>query len=295
MLFLESLKKYFWVGRLLTVALCAYLSANAVSIYLRGAFVGAPALALPAASAAALATKGLNDYDIVLKRSLFNSAGVNMEASFTKKDLGPQVTAEDMTLLGVIAGEPEDSYAVIATKHDGKTEVYRVGEKVGGDAEIMAIRAREVEVLAHGSRQVIKLPELDEAGGLAKLAERWSKGTGEQVAEGIKKLGNNEFAVDKEVIEGAFNDMASMLRGARIMPNIENGQINGFKVMRIRKDSLYGKIGLQNGDVLHRLNSVEIKGPEDGLRLFQELRNAKNISIDVTRNGKRQTLTYSVK
>lgn len=292
MIYFELIKKYLWAVRLGVVVLCAYLSANAVSIYLRGALAVQPTINMAAGGAATNAYSSINDFDIVVKRSLFYSAGMNMEASLNKKDKGPLITSDDFVLLGVVAGLPEISYALINTKHDSRTEVYKVGDKVAGEAEVLAIRGREVELLHQGSHKIIKLPEL---GTAQLLGDRWDKTKGTQVADGIKKVGQNDFVVDSSVIENAFEDMASMMRGARIMPKIENGQIVGFKLMRIKKDSLYGKIGLQNGDVLHRVNSVEIKGPEDGLRLFQELRTAKNISIDVTRGGQKQTLSYTVK
>jgi general secretion pathway protein C len=293
MFFLDALRKYIWIGRYLVIALCAYLSANAVSIYVRGALSNTPVLNLSTSVAPVTATKSLNDYDIVLKRSLFNSAGVNMEASFTAKDQGPAVTTDDFQLLGVLAGDPAFSFAVINTRHDGKTEVYRIGDKVADTAEITAIRSREVELLHNGARKVISLPEWGD--GTAKTGNRWAKGSGTQVADGIRKMADNQFQVDEKVVQGAFENMAGLLRDARIAPNIENGKINGFKVMRVKKGGFYGQIGLQNGDIIHRVNSLELKGPEDGLQLFSELKTAKNIKIDITRNGQRQTLSYSVK
>lgn len=295
MIYLESIKKYLWVAKYLTVALCAYLSANAVSIYIRGALSAAPVLNIASTTGPSVTTTPLNDYDIILKRSLFNSAGVNMEASLTKKDQGPAITADNFNLLGTIAGMSEISYALIQSKSDSKTDLYKVGDKIAGDTEVVDIRTREVELQRAGNKMVIRLPELGEVKLGMVSPERWKKGVGEKIAEGIQKLGDGKFEVKQELIDGAFGDWAKLMRGARIMPNIENGSINGFKMSNIRKDSLYSQIGMQNGDILHRVNSVEIKNPEDALKLFQELKTSKNINIDVTRGGQRQTLSYTVK
>jgi type II secretion system protein C len=290
------LKKYFWVGRILVVALCAYLSANAVSIYVRGSFTTQPTLNIPTVAAPSVQYKPLNDYDPILKRSLFNSAGVNLEASFVKKDTGagPSITAEDLQLMGVIAGgDPDDSYAIINTKHDGKTDTYRVGTKIGGETEITAIRSREVDILRAGVKSTISLPEVETAA--IKKGDRWGKGTGERIAEGVRKNPDGSMVVDKEFIDNAFKDMGKMMTGARLMPNFDNGKINGFKISHIQNASLYKTIGLQDGDTLLRVNSKELNNPLDGLRAIDELRNAKNISIDIIRNSARQTLSYSVR
>jgi general secretion pathway protein C len=294
MLYLEYLKKYLWVVRLVVLALCAYLAANAVSIYIRGQIATAPVINMASTTQDGSAYTSINIYDVILKKSLFFPPGANLEAGFTKRDSGPIIGSEDFQLLGVIAGLPQISFAVIHTLHDAKTGVFQVGEKVSGTADVLAIRSREVELLHDGERKVIKLPALGD--GLAAMnADRWNRTAGEQIADGVKKIGDREYVVSSEVIDNAFNDMGKMLRGARIVPQLENGKISGFKVQRIKKDSLYKTIGLENGDILHRVNSIEIKGPEDGLRLLQELRTAKSISIDITRKNSRQTLSYVVK
>jgi type II secretion system protein C len=290
--FLEDLKKYVWLGRIMAVALCAYLSAGAVSTYVRGLFTQTPTLNLPAIASPSYTFRPLTDYDMILKRSLFNSAGVNMQATFSKKDSGPAATAEDLTLLGTVAGEPEDSYAVISTKHDNKTDVYRVHDKIGEETEVVAIRSRDVELLRNGEMETIKLPDLD---NVKQLSDRWAKGPGKDIAEGIRKVGEHEYVVSKELIDAAFKDMGKLMTGARLMPNFDAGKFAGFKISHIQKDSLYKIIGLEDGDTLYRVNSKEINNPLDGLRVIQDLQTAKNISIDFARNGQRQTSSFTVR
>ena len=79
------------------------------------------------------------------------------------------------------------------------------------------------------------------------------------------------------------------------MPHFDKGKITGFKVSRIRADSLYKKIGLVNGDILHRINGLEFKGPEDAFKMMSELKESKNVSLDISRKNARKTLTYSIR
>lgn len=81
------------VGRVLVVALCAYLTARAVWITVRGS-VAPPALNLPADSAPATPIKPLSDYDAILQRNLFNSAGVNAKATFDTDRCAPSRAAD---------------------------------------------------------------------------------------------------------------------------------------------------------------------------------------------------------
>jgi len=292
MYYLEYLKKYLWVAKIVAVMLSAFLLANAVSIFIRGRWSSAPTVDVSKNVAAAAAYVPLNNYEMIVKRSLFNSPGMNMEGGFSAAEQGPVIGVDDFQLLGVIAGLPELSLAVINTKHDGQTGVFKVDDLIAGQYKVLDIRSKEVEIDYNGSPKIIQLPDTE---GTNLLAGRWNRGAGSDVADGIKKLGEGDFVVDKGVIDDAFQNMGSLMRGARIVPEMKDGKIVGFKVFRIRKNSLYGQIGLQNGDVIHRVNSVEIKGPEDGLRIFGELKSAKNISIDITRGGARQSLSYQVK
>ena len=63
----------------------------------------------------------------------------------------------------------------------------------------------------------------------------------------------------------------------------------------IAPDSLYAKIGLQNGDVLQQINGVEIKDPENFMRVFQQLKDETNIALDFVRNNRRESFAYEIR
>jgi general secretion pathway protein C len=295
MYYFDLLKKYLWVVKLVAVALAAFLSANAVSISIRGKLTSMPKVDLEQKVAGSSAYVPLSDYEIIIKRSLFNSAAVNMQASFNKQEaLGPLTPAADYELLGTMAGPPTASLAIIKNRASNVAGVYGVGDWVAENVtRVVDIRRQRVTLLHNGEEQQLAM-----AGAPSEalaLGNRWNRGAGENVAEGIKRLNEGDFVIDKSVVNEAFENMGNLMRGARIVPEMERGKIVGFKMLKIRKKSLYDQIGLQDGDVIHRINSVEFRGPEDALRMFMELRNAGNISIDITRGGQRQTLNYQVR
>jgi len=295
MYYFDLLKKYLWVVKLAAVALAAFLSANAVSIGIRGKLTSMPKVDLEQKAVGSSAYIPLSDYEIVIKRSLFNSAAVNMQASFNKAlALGPATPAADYELLGTMAGPPTASLAIIKNRNGNATGVYGVGDWIAENVtRVVVIRRQRVTLLHNGEEQQLAM-----AGAPSEaldLSNRWNRGAGANVAEGIKRLNEGDFVVDRSVINENLDNMGNLMRGARFVPEMERGQIVGFKVLKIRKKSLYDQIGMQDGDVIHRINSVEFHGPEDALRMFMELRNASSISIDITRGGQRQTLSYQVR
>ena len=88
--------------------------------------------------------------------------------------------------------------------------------------------------------------------------------------------------------------MNELLKQARLEPNIVNGQTSGFVVRMIRPHTLFTMLGLRLGDVIMQVNGVTLDSPEKALQIFQQLREAKNISISLLRNGKPLTFEYEV-
>jgi general secretion pathway protein C len=110
----------------------------------------------------------------------------------------------------------------------------------------------------------------------------------------IKKTGDNSFAVEQAGVDKALGDLSSLATQARIVPAFEGGEAVGFKLFSIRPGSLYSKIGIQNGDVISRINGYELNSPDKALEVYQKLKDAKEITVDLKRRGKPTTLNYNI-
>ena len=67
----------------------------------------------------------------------------------------------------------------------------------------------------------------------------------------------------------------------------------GFKLVELNKGSLLEKIGLRVGDLIVEINQVKLDSPEKALQIFQQVREANNITLGLVRNGKPETFEYS--
>jgi general secretion pathway protein C len=65
-------------------------------------------------------------------------------------------------------------------------------------------------------------------------------------------------------------------------------------VRMIQPRSLLALLGIQRGDVLMQVNGVELDSPEKALQIFQQLREARNISIGLVRDGERMNFDYQI-
>ena len=90
----------------------------------------------------------------------------------------------------------------------------------------------------------------------------------------------------------------TLLRGelatqARLSPAFKDGR-PGFRLFAIRPDSIYAKLGIQNGDFIKRVNGNDLTSPERLLELYSKLRDASRIEIELDREGTAAVKRYTI-
>jgi type II secretion system protein C len=111
---------------------------------------------------------------------------------------------------------------------------------------------------------------------------------------GIAKTGDYSYKIEREALEGWFDNPACLGRQARIVPYMQDGVVTGFKLFAIRPNTLYSKLGFKNGDVILEINGVKMTNPKDALKVYQEVKDAKTVSIEILRRGKPKALKIEI-
>ena len=78
-------------------------------------------------------------------------------------------------------------------------------------------------------------------------------------------------------------------------PAYDNGVTRGWKLMRLGQDSVLGKLGISQGDVVRRINGFEVNDPAKLLEVLTSLKSARRVEIELDRNGAAQRLEYRVR
>jgi len=63
----------------------------------------------------------------------------------------------------------------------------------------------------------------------------------------------------------------------------------------VRGNSLLGRLGMQNGDVLNRINGLDIGSPDRALEAYSRLRTSDNLQVSVTRNGQPVNIDFHIR
>jgi len=294
------LQRYSWALNLVAVLLGAYLLARTVNTVAATAIAPKPALLQQASAAVPQGTAAEHvslDADKVAK--LFDvplpkppppgkEAAEPQRAGWNPVPVRSQLHA---TLVGTAIAEPAKySLCQITNPDVNETQVYAIGERYQG-ARIYAVEKDRVLLDHDGVNEFID----NNAGATPNLGVMPMPQPAAQASSNdVRQLSENQYVIAKSTINEALTDMSKLATQARIVPSFKNGASNGFKLFSIVPDSLYSKIGIQNGDVIRKINGYEMNSPDKALEIYQKLRDANRIEVELERRGETVRKSYSI-
>jgi general secretion pathway protein C len=213
----------------------------------------------------------------------------------------------NVRLIGTVIRIDNPSYAVIQDNRTSKQLIYRVGDFLLEDAKIILIERNKV-VISRGEDEKVVL-EIS-LSGVASSRSEVSPGRTppppvpqpvavpapmRAPAGGVRQIGEARWLMDRSEVDYAVAHLPELLTKARVVPNFTDGQADGFRIFAIQEDSVYAKIGLQNGDILKRVNQIDVRNPQNFLQVFQQLKDEASITIDLVRNSEEKTFDYTIR
>jgi general secretion pathway protein C len=323
------LKKYFLAVVLGLVALAAYFQA-AGATQLLGAALLAPAAPASAAQLQPASVPGLHrelrSAEPIIERNPFdsvtgplNAPPVPTIAPPAEPDLSDPLAAPacDGVSAFIITESNDPTWSVAALQASGETHprMRRVGDDVGGkQVTFIGFNPRENSPsvwLTSGSQlcqcMLFRSAEQAQAAAAAPppapVAEApppppprgGANPVPPEIASKIQKVSDNEFNVDRSVVDKILENQAELMRSARIVPEQKDGKVVGVRLFGIRPDTLLGTLGLQNGDRLETINGFNMASPEKALEAYARLRTSSNLAVKVNRRGSPVNIEYRIK
>jgi general secretion pathway protein C len=209
----------------------------------------------------------------------------------------------------VIHNRPEDSFAAV-TDASGATLLYQQGMNVT-DREVAAIRPQSV--IFNDSGRYCQLGILVEEEQVATAPTRpaaqpatperpnqaGSSGisgiSSEELDSNISRISDTQYSVNRSLVDRLITNQAALMRTARVIPHEEGGQVVGVKLYGIRRSSLLGRLGVQNGDMVRTINGFDMTSPDTALQAYARLREADRITINLVRRGQPMTMDYQIR
>ena len=111
----------------------------------------------------------------------------------------------------------------------------------------------------------------------------------------VERLADNRFAIDEGGVTQLTTNINQYMTQVRLIPYFEGNKSAGYRIAAIRPGTTFEQLGFQGGDVLQQVNGLDVSSPEKLYTIFQNLKDEKKVSVNILRQGQKNTLTYEIR
>ena len=185
-----------------------------------------------------------------------------------------------------------EARAAIEDTRTHRQDLVRVGDSIG-DARLTAIAWDHVVLTGSGGEAVLDLSPAPSRPPAAADAVEASAPAARGAA--IRQTSPTGFVVDRRQLMGTLDDLGGVMTQLRAVPDVQDGRAAGFRLFQIKDESIFRRLGLQNGDVVQRVNGQAMADPASLLAFLQRLRTEPRVALDIRRGVERRTLVYDLR
>jgi len=317
----DFFKQYLWLIDLVAVLFCSFFAAKITSVYIAKTLEVEQVLSISSPSPSAGAdlsaprTISISDYRVIIERNVFDSSEVPAEVTAEQQasEEAPVPTGEAVkTTLGIklfgvlvigIGEDPRSSATVQGVGGNAAIDTYSVGTVDGFAPNTKLIRVKPDRIEFSNSGR-LEYALMEDEMGTSIFGGPPKEGPGEVPAEGatpetptaplVKETGEGKFVLDQSEVDNALKNLDRLYTEVRAVPNFAGGKVSGIKILSVKQGSIFDKLGLRRGDILERINGMELD-VKRGFEIFSTLKDEKKLTLDLVRQGQNQTVEYEIR
>ncbi len=273
----------------------ALLTAHGVNGYVSYSLLTVPPATIPVTEPPSSSASAPADGDALAKTILSSglfvvpvgAERVNPDAEEAAPQAPPPLElAGKLKLLGTALGGRGRPAAALEFLSDRKQRLYFLQDTIEGFGQLAVIE-REGVTVRQGNRS-----------GYLPLTDPAEKPIPISVAAPGPKKAAAAMMIDRRQLQQSLSDVSKLLTEARAMPYYDlanNGVLAGWQLIDIKPKSILDQLGVQQRDVMLRINGIPVTDPGTMLRLLQQIQNEKWAKVDLIRDGQKQTLAYEIR
>ncbi|MEZ4601116.1 MAG: PDZ domain-containing protein [Syntrophotaleaceae bacterium] len=230
-------------------------------------------------------------YQSVLTNNLFDPQARNKADGLSLADGSGQEGKPgrtDLTLLGTVTAR-HSPLAVFLIRNE--EHIVRSGGEIPGGGILQEV-LRDLVRIRDGSGRIYEVT-LDGSSPSATGSDAPAPIPGDSMSD-VREVGENRWIIGSQTAQNAKDNMNEIMKQARLVPEGKEGQIEGFRVVMVRPQSLFWNLGLKRGDVIREVNGISLDSAEKGLQIYQQLREAQKISLVLQRENENLEFEYEV-
>lgn len=318
------LKQYLWLVNAVVILICSYFTAKIINVYIAKGLevrrtIGVMKKPEPAAPFKEMHPR--NYYNVILERNIFDSTDaigscetdedcaeneacrdgvcVRKAGTVASSDGKPVKTRLPLKLQAVlVVGDGKDKRSSATIEMNNKTDVYAVrGDETFAPGVVLLQVMRDRIIFSNAGR--LEFAELFEEGMTSifappgNLAMKTPAPSRTDTDSSVMTEGG-KVIIDQREIDSALANLNQLYTEIRIIPNLVDGKMDGFKILSVKPGSIFAKLGLKRGDILSRINGIQLD-VKSGFDTFNQLKDQKNFTLDLNRGGENRTIDYEIR
>jgi general secretion pathway protein C len=198
--------------------------------------------------------------------ALFHSFSWISEAQGSQ-DLGLRLVGTAVT------SDPTKNFAIIENQSTGNQGAVREGDRVG-NLLIKKILSEYVVIGTETGDQKLSISYGGSAGSIESSS---------QMAH-----------LTRKEVDSTLPDYMQLMQEIRVRPHLEGGQPGGFLVYKIEPDSIFAKMGLENGDVIKAVNGRRVPTTQQAINFYDALKTKATVFLEIQRGESTQELRFGI-
>lgn len=135
-----------------------------------------------------------------------------------------------------------------------------------------------------------------DAGPRGKRAAKGRKGRNKKCLEPDPRIaakGADKYSIDRDLVDAYTSDLKKAAKLAWVGWHRDaEGEIDGFRVKKIRCGSVLHQAGFRNGDVITSVNGKPVTSIPQALSAYRKLRRKRILNVELNRKGEARKLRY---
>jgi type II secretion system protein C len=221
---------------------------------------------------------------------------IGLLAAFSLAILVPLSTiasqAKKLQLIGAIVS-PRGGVALVKNRDTSEVKAFKTGEEVFKVGTLLTVDRQRMIIIENDGQMTTVSNKL---GGVSGRGSTKAQGSVDShIESGFERIGT-KIAVEARYRDKLISEeLPSILMQASSEPVVVNGEITGFRIFQFDQNSIFHKLGLQDGDIVREINGIPLNNVARTIQFLNGLREENSVKVDIMRNGAPVTLELSVR
>jgi general secretion pathway protein C len=199
----------------------------------------------------------------------------------------PLDVARKVRLLGTVVNSHNGGLAILEDSSSKAQTLYHLNDAVSSIGTIAQIEKDKVLFRQGGQEEW-----LDLAIGKLQTGFDYQMSVSQIPASAPSRA---KKTVERQTLVDTANETARLFYHGQPTAWLVNGRSQGVRLDGVNFFGIYGKLGLESGDIVKRINGVELRDPTRLPSFFQQLKDEQTITLDIVRNNSPKTLALEIR